>query len=167
MPRATPPTLGASCRRFRASGELQIPRLRPKRGCAWDDNRMGRAGLQASVNAAKTNASALPKASAEPTAERHKETAGPSARAEALGQNDKLLEDAGCGAESRRSGMTIHKESQQPGHYRCRPLSSVAQTFSSMPNRNAVVSPNSSQPFSASRAPISCQCAARSMLVCP
>jgi predicted helicase len=38
-------------------------------------------------------------ASAQPTAERHKETAGPSTRAEALGRDDNVVGDAGRGAE--------------------------------------------------------------------
>ena len=63
-------------------------------GSARDDNSIGRAGLQASVQAASQNLSTLPKARAEPTAERHKETAGLSAR------DDKFLEDAGRGAEA-------------------------------------------------------------------
>ncbi len=76
------------------------PSTPPEAGSARDDDRMGRAGLQASVHAVPQNPSTLPKASAEPTAERHKEKAGPSTRAEALGRDDKFLGDAGRGAEA-------------------------------------------------------------------
>ena len=46
-------------------------------------------------------------------------------------------------------------------------ISSNDLTLSIMPNRKAVVSPNSSHPFRASIAPMSFQCASRAKLSCP
>jgi len=51
--------------------------------------------------------------------------------------------------------------------YRCLPLPSDDLTFSIMPNRKAVVSPNSSHPFRASIAPMSFQCPSRARFSCP
>jgi hypothetical protein len=53
-----------------------------------------------------------------------------------------------------------------PVSYRCPSLSNN-RTFSSTPNRKAVVSPNSSQPFSASSVPMRCQCTCKFRSVCP
>jgi len=81
------------------TGSARDDRSKENAGSAWGDNRMGRAGLQASVQAASQIPSTLPKASAQSArTERHRETAGPSARAEALGRDDKFLGGRGTRA---------------------------------------------------------------------
>ena len=81
------------------TGSARDDRSKENAGSAWGDNRMGRAGLQASVQAASQVPSTLPKASAQSArTERHRGTAGPSARAEALGRDDKFLGGRGTRA---------------------------------------------------------------------
>jgi predicted helicase len=72
--------------RYAANLKRELPRI-PFVGASVAPLSEG-AGLQASGKDSACITSALPKASAEPTAERHEETAGPSTRAEALARDD-------------------------------------------------------------------------------
>ncbi len=72
--------------RYAANLKRELPRIP---FVATSVTSQGSAGLQASVQGASQLPSTLPKASAQPTAERHKETADPSTRAEALARDDK------------------------------------------------------------------------------
>jgi hypothetical protein len=83
--------------RYAANLKRELPRI-PFVGADAGSVLEG-AGLQASRKDALSVPSTLPKAGAQPTAERHKETAGPSTRAEALGRDDNVVGDAGRGAE--------------------------------------------------------------------
>jgi len=130
--------------RYAANLKRELPRIPfvkadpstpPEAGSARDDKEengsTGRAGLQpgsparadfardgvgqAGVNAASIAPSSLPKASAQPlAAERHKKTAGPSTRAEALARDDKREGDGGRGAEAPLYPNGLAERNAQP-----------------------------------------------------
>ena len=88
---STPPEAGsARDDNFKVLGDRRgpsTPAAKPA-ASAQDDNDKGGAGLQASVSGDTRAASSLPKASAQPTAERDKETADPSTPPEAGSARD-------------------------------------------------------------------------------
>jgi hypothetical protein len=89
------------------------PSTPPEAGSARDASKKGRAGLQASVSAGVTPSSTLPKAGAQPTAERQQKTAGPSTRAEALARDDSGVFWAFARAGERLGELHVNYE-QQP-----------------------------------------------------
>ncbi len=84
--------------RYAANLKRELPRI-PFVGAGASSVLEG-AGLQASVKLAYSASSTLPKAGAQPQAERHKEKADPSARAEALGRDDNSNGNTERGAEA-------------------------------------------------------------------
>ena len=84
--------------RYAANLKRELPRI-PFVGAGASSVLEG-AGLQASHKDGVSASSTLPKAGAQPQAERHKEKADPSARAEALGRDDNSNGNTERGAEA-------------------------------------------------------------------
>ncbi len=101
--------------RYAANLKRELPRI-PFVGAGVSPGFEG-AGLQASRKDALDDPSTLPKASAQPKAERPKETADPSARAEALARDDNSSGSAGLQAGVQAAAQipsTLPKASAQP-----------------------------------------------------